>query len=396
MRATAIKRLGLVLAAATVTLLNACGASAAKKVAHPHKLPPVKHVFVIMLENESYSSTFGDRAAYPYLAGKLVKRGELLKNYYATGHDSNDNYISIVSGQPPNTANQADCSTYGEFTDNAPLPNGVESGTGCVYPANVRNIGNQLSAKHLSWKGYMEDMGNDPARESAACGHPMLNAPDGTRLAEPGDGYAARHDPFVYFHSVIDNQSYCDAHVVALGTPTGAMPASALPGETGLVADLERAATTPAFSFITPNLCDDGHDYPCTNQQSGASAAADIDAFLETWVPIIRSSPAYKHGGLLEITFDEAADADATSCCGEAPGPGAAQPGIGGPGGGKVGALLLSPYVKAGTTDARPYNHYSSLAGWEELFGLKRLAYARTVENVFGGDVFNRYKQPKS
>ncbi len=396
MRATACKRLGLALAAATVALLSACGSGAARQTKHAYKLPPVKHVFVIMLENESYSSTFGDPAAYPYLAGTLVKRGELLTNYYATGHDSNDNYVSIVSGQPPNTANQADCRTFEDFTDNTLLANGIESGTGCVYPSNVLTIGNQLSAKHLSWKGYMEDMGNDPKRESAACGHPTINAPDSTEVAEPGDGYATRHDPFVYFHAVIDNQSYCDAHVVALGSPTGAMPATALPGETGLVTDLKRAATTPAFSFITPNLCDDGHDYPCINQQSGASAAADIDAFLQTWVPIIRSSPAYKQGGVLEITFDEAADSDASACCGEAPGPGAAQPGIGGPGGGKIGALLLSSYVKAGTTDPRPYDHYSSLASWEELFGLKRLGYAATVKDVFGADVFNAYKRPKS
>jgi phosphatidylinositol-3-phosphatase len=378
----------LALVVAAAALSSACG-SASAKARRAYTPPPVKHVFVIMLENESYSSTFGDPAAYPYLAGKLVKRGVLLKNYYATGHDSNDNYISIVSGQPPNTSNQADCQTFENFTDNRLLQNGVESGTGCVYPANVENIGTELSAKHLPWKAYMEDMGNDPARETAACGHPTINAHDGTQAAEPGDGYATRHDPFVYFHSVIDNQAYCDAHVVALGTPSGAMPATAVTGESGLASNLKKASTTPAFSFITPNLCDDGHDYPCVNQQSGVSAAADIDAFLETWVPTITRSPAFKQGGLLEITFDEAADSDTSSCCNEAPGPGASEPGIGGPGGGKVGALLLSPYIKGGTVSSRPYNHYSSLASWEQLFGLRRLAYAATVRDRFGADVFN-------
>jgi hypothetical protein len=253
----------------------------------------------------------------------------------------------------------------------------------------VPTIGNQLSARHLAWKGYMQDMGNDPKREAAACGHPAVNAPDGTQAAEPADGYATRHDPFVYFHAVIDNAGYCDRHVVALGSPTGAMPEAAIAGETGLASDLKRAATTPALSFIVPDLCSDGHDYPCANHTGGASAAADIDAFLKTWVPLIRSSPAYRQGGLIEITFDEGGDGDSGSCCGEAPGPGAAQPGIGGPGGGRVGALLLSPYVRPASTDARPYNHYSSLASWEQLFGLKRLAYAATVRNVFGADVYN-------
>jgi hypothetical protein len=171
------------------------------------------------------------------------------------------------------------------------------------------------------------------------------------------------------------------------------MPAAALRGETGLASDLEHAATTPAFSFITPNLCDDGHDFPCKNQPSGPSALADIDAFLETWVPKIVGSPAFRQGGLLEITFDEAADSDTSSCCGEAPGPGAAQPGGTGPGGGRIGALLISPYIKAGSVSNRAYNHYSSLATWEQLFHLKKLADARTVKSTFGPDVFTRYKR---
>src|SRR6185312_1778370 len=136
-------------------------------------------------------------------------------------------------------------------------------------------------------------MGNDPNREAAACGHPAIGAKDGTQSAEAGDGYATRHDPFVYFHSVIDEVSFCDKHVVALGSPAGAMPAAALKGETGLATDLTRLSKTPKFSFITPNLCNDGHDFPCTNQPSGASALADIDAFLETWVPKITDSAAY-------------------------------------------------------------------------------------------------------
>ncbi len=233
-------------------------------------------------------------------------------------------------------------------------------------------------------------MGNDPNRETAACGHPAINSIDETQKAEPGDGYATRHDPFVYFHSVIDEAAYCDAHVVALGSPTGAMPAAALRGETGLASDLARPARTPEFSFITPNLCDDGHDYPCTNQAGGASAAADIDAFLETWVPKITGSQAFRRNGLLEITFDESdgAESDSTACCEETPGPGSPLPGITGPGGGRVGAVLISPFIRPGTVSTIPYNHYSSLASWETLLGLPRLADAATVPAIFGADVF--------
>src|SRR5206468_1240013 len=117
-------------------------------------------------------------------------------------HESNDNYISLVSGQPPNAQNQADCPRFDEFQGAFMMQDGVEGGSGCVYPAEVQNIGTQLSAAHKSWKAYMEDMGNDPNRETAACGHPPLESADETQKAVAGDGYATRHDPFVYFHSV--------------------------------------------------------------------------------------------------------------------------------------------------------------------------------------------------
>lgn len=369
--------------------------SAVAARAKPFRLPKVRHVFVIVLENESWEGTFGDPAADPYLAQTLPSQGALLENYYATGHESNDNYISLVSGQPPNVQNQADCQVFDEFIGALELPGGVEAGSGCVYPAGVQNIGTQLTAAGRSWKAYEQDMGNDPNRETAACGHPALNSVDETQEAVPGDGYATRHDPFVYFQSVIGEQAYCDAHVVALGSPAGAMPAAALKGETGLASDLARASRTPAFSFITPNLCQDGHDYPCKNEADGESALADIDSFLARWVPMITSSPAFQRNGLLEITFDESdgPQADSSACCGEQPGPGSPLPGITGPGGGRVGAVLISPFIKPGTVVSTPYNHFSSLASWEELLGLPALADAAGAP-TFGADVFSAAPAP--
>jgi hypothetical protein len=380
----------LTLAAARSTPARA---AAERSKTKPYKQPKIRHVFVIVLENEDYASTFGEPASDPYLATTLPEQGALLDSYYATGHESNDNYISLISGQPPNPDNQADCQDFNEFLAPKMLSDGVEEGIGCVYPENVENIGTQLSAHKLTWKAYEQDMGNDPNREAAACGHPALNSKDETQDAVEGDGYATRHDPFVYFKSVIDNQSYCDAHVVAMGSPTGTMPADALRGETGLATDLKSARTTPDFSFITPDLCNDGHDYPCTNQPSGASALADIDTFLETWVPKIASSPAFRKNGLLEITFDESdgPQSDSSSCCGETAGPDSPLPGITGPGGGKIGAVLLSPFIKPGTVSATPYNHYSSLATWESLFHLPALADATGV-SIFSSDVFTAAK----
>jgi phosphatidylinositol-3-phosphatase len=364
--------------AASLTAALAAGLAlslAASAQARTFKLPKVKHVWVIVLENQGFAHTFGEPAADPYLAQTLPSQGALLNEYFATGHESNDNYISLVSGQPPNPDNQADCQLFDDFLAPAELPGGVEGGIGCVYPATVGNIGTQLTAAGKSWKAYEEDMGNDPNRESPTCGHPAPGAKDETQKAEPGDGYVTRHDPFVYFHSVIDSPSYCAAHVVALS---------------GLARDLERPARTPALSFITPDVCDDGHDFPCTNEPSGASALADVDAFLETWVPRITASRAFGRGGLLMITFDESdgIESDSSACCEEQPGPASPLPGVTGPGGGRVGAVLLSRFIAPGTVSATPYNHYSALASFETLLGLPRLADAASVPSTFGQDVF--------
>ncbi len=357
------------------------------------KLPLIRHVFVIMMENDDYSATFGDPSADPYLAKTLPGEGALLENYYGVGHFSNDNYIGFISGQPPNSDNQADC--IGGFDDFPPGDgqgaHGIQQGAGCVYPSAVTTLADQLTGEGLTWKGYMEDMGNDPTRESANCGHPAVGDSDPSFSAEASDGYATRHNPFVYFHSIIDNTTECNQDVVPLGDTNGNLPPSALPGTTGLVTDLESVATTPNFSFITPNLCDDGHDYPCTNTtgagQGGGSSVGDLNQWLETWVPIITSSPAFKENGLLEITFDEAEDPtlDTTACCGESTGPAAdnGHNGIDGPGGGKVGAVLISPFIKPGTLVKKSYNHYSSLASIEDLFGLPHLGEAQTVTTTF-------------
>jgi hypothetical protein len=103
------------------------------------------------------------------------------------------------------------------------------------------------------------------------------------------------------------------------------------------------------------------------------------------------SSPAFRRNGVLVITADESEGAteDSRACCGERPGPNARRPGIEGPGGGRIGALVISRFSTPGTTSSRPYDHYALLATIEDLFGLPRLGYARTVPQAFGDDVFN-------
>jgi hypothetical protein len=113
---TAHARLFVAGAVLASTALLAPGTSSSDADAAATAKPPaVGHVFVIALENQSYASTFGNPSADPYLASTLPSEGALLTNYYGTGHESNDNYVSIVSGQPPNSENQSDCQISDDF-----------------------------------------------------------------------------------------------------------------------------------------------------------------------------------------------------------------------------------------------------------------------------------------
>ncbi|HET9719009.1 MAG TPA: alkaline phosphatase family protein [Solirubrobacteraceae bacterium] len=362
-------------AAAAAPTAAAPTAAAPTAAASDSVPPPIRHVFIIVLENESASTTFGANSPAPYLARTLRSEGAYLPRYYGTGHESNDNYISMISGQPPNPANQADCQFYGNFRVAATGPYGAQTGIGCIYPANIQTIAGQLDRAHRTWRDYNEDMGNTPSREASRCGHPAVNSRDGTQTGTAQDQYATRHNPFVYFHSIIDNKTLCDTHVVNLKL---------------LPHDLKRAASTPNYVYITPNLCHDGHDSPCKDGEPGGLRS--VNGFLKKWVPRITSSPAFRQqNGLLIITFDEAAASDASSCCGEIPGPGSPAPGIIGPGGGDTGAVLLSPCIKPRTVSEQPYNHYTMLRSVEDIFHLSHLGYAQLPgERSFGPDVFTR------
>jgi hypothetical protein len=404
--------------------------------------------------------------------------GELIENYYGTGHVSTDNYIAQVSGQAPNLVTSSDCVTSitslaGTFDDVTPgtldpdqtrYPGQVD-GQGCVMPPSVQTIGGQLDAAYprsiaTDWRDYAGDMGNDPARDGGTpdplggtdCAHPVqVNGAgaDNTNNAEGpnatgsqvksaiSDQYANRHNPFIYFHSVIDNQRLCDTHVVPLGTASaGAGGSTIFSGH--LANDLAGPSTTPRFAFITPNLCDDGHDATCagTNTAGGTTGGlVAADDFLRTWVPLILHSPAYRSGHMLVVvTFDEGSATNTAAGDNEQPGPGNLNPGyspllntpvaaFGGktfyqllgvtgltpgqeppagtmPGGGRVGAVLLDrEWIKPGSVDTTgSYNHYSALRTFEDLLGIRsggadghgHLGFAATASD-FGPDVFNTH-----
>jgi hypothetical protein len=307
-RATFLLRAALALACAT---LVGCAASPGPTLTpQPSSSAPIKHVFTIILENQAYDNTFGPQMPVPYLSQTVAARGASLPNYYGTSHFSLGNYLSLVSGQAVTKDNQDDCtnlapgvgSNYIDIASTGFAAYRQVTGVGCIYPAATLTIADQLAGAGYSWKGYMEDMGNDTTREAATCGQPIggIGAPDNTSKAQVppayGEGgtmavtdqYAARHNPFVYFHSLLDSGA-CKEHVVPLDTNT-------LPN------DLASIAKTPNYVFITPNLCDDGHDVPCKTPGS-PSTYVNENAFLQKWVPMIVNSPAFQKDGLLIIVY---------------------------------------------------------------------------------------------
>ena len=342
--------------AAAVIAPVASGAGAPSRQAKPVKVtgatkPPdglgiqpgkIKHVWLIILENKSYDATFTGLNKNTYLWQTLPKQGVLLKNYFGTGHDSQDNYITLSSGQAPQPDVQNDCPYYDRFSGHvdkqggslkrnpnygqivsAQGPNAAAGQNGCVYPRSVPTLFNQLSANHVSWKGYAQDLGNpDPAGTAPHsvgakyCGAPFTKpGPTGSpSYPNPGsanatDQYVPKHFPFPWFESLLSSGNCNVRHIANLFSTTN-----------GLYHDLQHESTTPAFSWITPDNCSDGHDAVCAgNNLSGGwtnpntpKAAVNYtgglyaaDLFLEHVIPMIERSPAFRDGGLIDITFDE-------------------------------------------------------------------------------------------
>ena len=323
-------------------------------------VPPIRHVFVINIENKGYDQTWGAGSEAPYLATTLRRKGVLLNKYYGTAHNSQPNYVAQIM--------QADCQTYSTFVRVSTVEPDQAVGSGCVFPADVPTLPRQLTGQGLTWRGYLDDM-------ERPCQHPEPDTVDPTQRATADHNYAARHNPFVYFRSITDHAAYCKAHVVKLGRLTD---------------DLRRTRTTPNLVYITPDLCNDGHDAPCADGRPGGLRS--VNAWMRTWVPRILQSPAFRKDGVLVITADESdgPQTDATACCGPATSANSPMPGIFGPGGGKIGALVISRYVAPGTWSTTPYNHYSLLGSIEEIFGLAKLGYARDPGvDTFGLDVYN-------
>jgi phospholipase C len=165
----------------------------------------------------------------------------------------------------------------------------------------VGGVGAQLTGAGVSWRAYMEGM-------TSNC------------FASPYP-YALKHNPFAYYGG------RCPAQVV---------PFSQFGSDV-------RSATLPRFVWITPGLCNDGHD----------CSTAVADRWLSQVIPEIQATPAWKQGGLLIITWDEGEDAA-----------------------NHILTLVIRPGAQHATSN-RYFDHYSLLATIEDRDGVARLGAAR-------------------
>lgn len=394
----------------------------------------IKHVWLIVLSNQGYGRSFGDTSSASYLVRTLAPQGAVIPNYYAVAQGELANNIALVSGQGPTWQSTRNCLNYTALS-----PGTIDAATqqalgdGCVFPDTVQTIGDAIGGTGKNWGAYVQGIDNGLNGRSSVCQVPAAGASDPDYQTDATNAYASWSNPFMYFKSVAASAN-CPYEVL---------------GVSSLDSDL-KGGKSPAFSMVIPDRCHAGSDTPCA---PGAPAGLTTsDSFLSDVVPKIMSSQEYQDGGVIAITFDQspqgAVDSDTSSCCGQpaypnlAGDPPSSDPtgstgatgvkggtgdtgatGSTGPtgavgiaslarhsasatyvktsyvktngdgtngGGGKVGLLLISPYVRPGVTEITDgYNHYSLLLSIENWFGTAKLGFTSQADtSALPGSIF--------
>jgi hypothetical protein len=248
---------------------------------------------LLLLENHSYSDVIGSSSA-PSL-NALAQHYGLATRSYGCCHPSLPNYLDLVAG-----------TSFG-ITDDC---------TNCSVDGST--IADQMVQAGHDWRAYMEAMPT-PCYMGASA----------------GGLYAKKHDPFMYFAHIRNDSAAC-AKVQPFSAFYPALDAGQL----------------PAYTFVTPDMCHDGHD--CSLQQS--------DAWVGGFVTRVTGSSWFAGGGVLIVTYDEGTSSE--GCC-----QGAA--------GGHIATWVVSRGTPAGARLATPVDHAGVLRTIEELYGLPLLGDAR-------------------
>jgi phospholipase C len=276
-----------------LTAAQGRGAAQARNVcgARTGAPPHVSHVIWIWFENHAASEILGSAEA-PHMTA-LARSCGVASNYFAVSHPSLPNYIAATSG-----------STQGVSDDGSPKD----------HPLTASSLFEQAGTA----RSYEESM---PSPCDASDAYP----------------YATKHNPELYYVRI---RKACAKNDLPLGTTANGPFATALESD-----------TLPAFSFVTPNLCNDMHDCP----------VAIGDAWLGRWIARITASPAYRAGHtVVFITWDED-DHTADN---------------------RVPLIVVSPWTTPGTRATAHFTHYSLLRTSEELLGLRRLGQAERAPSL--------------
>lgn len=314
-RPSLLRRPFVPVAAALLTVLTACsGGGTTNATSTPGGGTPtgaaatVPNVMLIVMENQEFGDVIGNGSA-PYI-NQLANQFGLATNYHARTHPSLPNYIDLLAGSTMNiTSDCTDCSVEGQ------------------------TLVDELAKKHIHWTAYMGGM------PSTCYDGPVY--PDGTLT-----GYAKKHNPFVYFDHLRSDPTACQNDVP----------------ESQLASDLQGNRLTP-FVWISPSLCDDGH-----NTTSGCGLAGS-DRWLSNNVPKIMQTSWYTQGGIIILTWDEGTSDE--SCCGGAHG-------------GRIPTLVISKSAKPGARQDTAVDHAGTLRTIEALYGL---GYLNTSADPQSGDL---------
>jgi len=228
--------------------------------AAPANANVIKHVFVIVMENEDSSSIYGDAKA-PYINSLLETSAHTLK--FA------DELPGPIPSEPHYVYMEAGTNAFSDHTFTTDEDPSAANST-----SSPKHLVTQMKAKGVTWRSYVEN------RTVATGACPIVSA----------GLYAAKHVPFVFFHDVA-------------GSPPSSTAAPCV-NHTSPFTDLARdiaAKSVPGYAFITPNLCDDMH---------GATGCVGNEITLgDTWLK--QNLPALiayakANAGVIFITWDEA------------------------------------------------------------------------------------------
>ena len=381
-------------------------------------VPPLDHVWVIMMENHAYGQLLNNPNA-PFI-NAYANAANLATDYFAVAHPSSTNYLEVVGGSNfgvlndfypdwhnpsclPNlisgvsdeTATANICPIAGTGTD-APTPvtstnessapdftplnniDGTQQHQYAAAPTVGETIADQLVAAHRSWKSYQESLPDGVVDN--------VNFADGffsnltnfnTYPAMSGNVvplYAAKHNPFVYFKSVQENSA----------PGLGLSQVVDFEGWNGLYADL-RSGRVPNYSLIAPNQCNDQHGRPAATvnpscafdpssngTQTGLNPALIYrgDVTVQKIVNAIHASPAWREGHNVIVTLWDENDYSAV------------------PNVNQVMAIVDTNYGPHHLTSGKFYTHFSLLKTIEEGFDLPCLNHACDPGTAAMSDLF--------